>query len=500
MEAELHPDKTHFIKSPLDQQVDLSTKLIALIKNGCYNPAMPSRQRDYQFIEGTISLCPECLQRVDAKIIERKNQIFIQKYCLKHGPQEEILEENAAYWRQRMQYTKPGTVSKTQTVRSKGCPFDCGLCPEHEQHTCIGLIEVTNKCDQKCPMCYANSGLGEPLSLEKINQMLDFYQDSEFGQAEILQISGGEPTTHPDIIKIIRSAREKKIQYVMLNTNGLRLAADENFVKELSQFTGRFEIYLQFDGFDDKAYQHMRGRKLTDTKLRAIKNLTKYKIPITLVSTIERGVNDQEIGKIVEFGLKTPYIRGINFQPVAFFGRLGNVDKTNRITMTGVMAEIGKQTSGMIKSTDFIPLPCDVDRVTITYLYREKGEFIPLMRQIDLKNYLPAIRNTFKFNPEDFLKDLTKSAIGPGEKCCDYLGALKKFNRIIPKSYFAKTESEKLEYVSANTFRISITSFIDAYNFDMKSMKKECVHIITPDLKKIPFSSYNMLHRQQYVV
>jgi 7,8-dihydro-6-hydroxymethylpterin dimethyltransferase len=457
---------------------------------------MGGKQSEYRYIEHTTSICPSCLKRLDAKIVEKDGKIFILKFCPEHGAQEEILEEDAEYYLGRMRYTKPGTVSKTQTQRKNGCPFDCGLCPEHEQHTCVGLIEVTNKCDLGCPTCYANSGNGGFLSLEKIGEMLDFFLDSEYGDAEILQISGGEPTTHPQIIDIIRLAREKKIKYVMLNTNGLRVADDEEFVRELSQFVGGFEIYLQFDGFDDAVYRHLRGRDLSEIKARAVRNLTKYKIPITLVSTIERGVNDHEIGKIVEFGIATKYIRGINFQPVAFFGRLKGIDSKKRITMTGVIEAIDRQMKGMIRKADFFPLPCNVDRVAIAYLHKSDGEFIPLTRNLNVVDCLPAIRNTFKFDPEEFLKDLTKKALCPGGSCCNYLGAIKDFGKLIPKSFYAKTQAEKIEYVSENTFRISITSFVDAYNFDMKSMKKECVHIITPDLRKMPFSAYNMLHRK----
>lgn len=457
---------------------------------------MSSSQKNYQFIESTTSLCPICLKRVDAKIILKDNKIFVLKYCFEHGEQEEILEENARYYLSRMLYTKHGSISKTQTARKNNCPFDCGLCPEHEQHTCIGLIEITKDCDLKCPVCYANSGIGRHLSLEKIDKMLDFFLDSEFGHAEILQISGGEPTTHPDIVKIIKLARKKKIKYVMLNTNGLRIAEDENFVKELSQFSGNFEIYFQFDGFDEKIYKHFRGKNLLETKKRAIENLAKYKIPISIVSTIERGINDQEIGKIVEFGINTKYIRGINFQPVALFGRLGDVDKKNRITITGIINNIEKQTNGMIGKNDFIPLPCNVDRVAITYLYRAKDAFVPLTRDLDIKNYLPVIRNTFKFDPEDFLKDVARDIFSSSGGCCNYLSLLKKLKKIIPGSYLLKSEKDKAEYVSENVFRISVTSFVDAYNFDMKSMKKECIHIITPDFKKIPFSSYNILYRK----
>lgn len=155
-----------------------------------------------------------------------------------------------------MQYSKPGTLSKPQQSRDRGFPFDCGLCPDHEQHSCIGVLEVTSNCDAHCPTCYAQSkDNGEFLRMEQFEQMLDFFIDAEFGQAEILQISGGEPTTHPDILEIIRMAKRKKIKYVMLNTNGLRIATDETFVRELSRFVRDFEVYLQFDGFAEQTYQ-----------------------------------------------------------------------------------------------------------------------------------------------------------------------------------------------------------------------------------------------------
>ena len=457
---------------------------------------MDSHQKPYQFIEHTTSLCPVCLRRVDAKIVQSGEGIFLLKFCPEHGEQREILEHDAAYFLGRMRYTKPGTASKLQTGRRLGCPFDCGLCPEHEQHTCIGVIEVTNDCDLCCPVCYASSGAGTPLPLETVERMLDFFVDSEFGNAEILQISGGEPTTHPEILDIIRLARQKPIKYVMLNTNGLRIATEEAFVKALGEFVGGFELYLQFDGFDDAIYRHLRGKALAEIKMQALRNLARYKIPVTLVSTLKRGVNDHEIGKIIEFGIRTDGIRGVNFQPMALFGRTREFDASNRLTVTGIIQAIERQMNGMIRREDFLPLPCNVDRVSITYLHKSKGAFTPLTRSLDVTRFLPAIRNTFRFDTEEFLKDLADRASGfSGQACCDYLGALKDFSKFVPKNFALKSRREKIAYVSENTFRISITSFVDAYNFDMKSMQKECVHIITPDMTKIPFSAYNMLHR-----
>jgi 7,8-dihydro-6-hydroxymethylpterin dimethyltransferase len=458
---------------------------------------MSDRNNDYYFLEHTISLCPLFLNRVDAKIINKNGIVYLKKYCREHGEQIEILEEDYDYYSKRMLFDKPATKSKKQTSINNLCPNDCGLCPDHEQHSCNSLIEVTNKCDLYCPVCYANSGDDKTLSLTEIDKMLDFLIDSEYGSSEILQISGGEPCIHPDIIEIIKNARTKNIKYILLNTNGIRIAEDEEFVKQLSQFKGGFEIYLQFDGFDEKTYSYFRGKNLNSIKQKAIDNLAKYNIPITLVATVERNINDKEIGKTILFGLEAKNIRGINFQPVAYFGRGKNTDTSKRITITGIIDKIEKQTNGMIKKTDFIPLPCNVDRVAITYLYKENGGFIPLMRNLNIKDYLPAIRNTFKFDPSDLYSDMAKSIFSANSECCNYLGLIKNMKKIIPFNYIFKNEQEKINYVSENTFRISITSFLDAYNFDIKSIKKECVHIITPDLEKIPFSTYNILYRNK---
>jgi len=451
---------------------------------------MGSRDRDYILHESTTSLCSICLNKIDAKIVFKDRSVYLLKNCKTHGEQIELLEEDVSFFLRKRDFDKPGTSCKTQTEFNKGCPFDCGLCPNHDQHTCIGLIEVTQNCDMNCNFCYANSGSKDFLNLDRIEKMMDLYQNSEYNQAEILQISGGEPTTHPEIIRIIEMAKLKKFKYIMLNTNGKRIAEDEEFAKELGKFKGGFEVYLQFDGFDDKTYQHFRGMNLLEIKKKAIENLSKYQVPITLVCMVENGVNDHELGRIIDFGIKTKYIRGINFQPIAYFGRNGGQKPDKRITVSGAIDRIQKQANGMLLKDDFIPLPCNVERVAITYLYKTDKGFIPVTRNTKIKKYMSTVNNTFFFKVEDVLKDSYEGCM------CDCLSFLKDFKQLVPKNFKLKSKEGKMDYVNENTFRISITSFIDAYNFDIKSMQKECVHIITSDLRKIPFSAYNMLYRK----
>jgi hypothetical protein len=448
---------------------------------------MDSPQKNYDFLEYTTSLCPECLNTVPGKIVARDGRVYIKKQCVVHGRQEELLEDNAAYFIRRNEFSRPGSACELQSETDKGCPFDCGLCPDHEQHTCIGLIEVNTGCDMCCPTCYAEAGRPGELSLPMIQRMIDFYIASEYGNAEILQLSGGEPTLHPQILDVLAYARNTKLAYVMLNTNGLRIAKDEAFVQELGRLVGNFEVYLQFDGLDGNVSKQLRGQDFLREKLRAVELLEKYNVPTTPVMTVQAGVNDHQIGDVVAFAMRHRNIRGVNFQPMAFFGRRSVVaPPKNRATLTGILQKIETQTAGLVKAADFAPLPCNVDRVAVTFLYRKQGSYIPVTRGIDLRQYLPYIRNTFAFRAEEFI-EATKA----GSSCC---GMLAKFS----PSFLLKTKAERVQYINDNLFRMSVVSFIDAYNFDMKAMQKECVHIITPDLHKIPFSAYNLLHRPKY--
>jgi len=505
---------------------------------------MANRQKSYLYHGQTTSLCSRCGAVIPAKIIIEEGAVYLLKRCQEHGEHRELLEEDAEWYLNRGRYEKPGTRSETQTEIGRGCPHDCGLCPDHEQHTCIGLVEVTDRCDLGCPVCYANAGKwgqppilagedsfpngeaqnwrqrkwGQPpilagedslpsgeaqnwrqspfsegfLDLPTIERMLDVYLQSESGEAEILQISGGEPTLHPQILDIIRLAKGKGFRFVMLNTNGLRIAEDPAFAKALHEFYGGFEVYLQFDGFTPKAYESLRGRDLSAVKGQAVRNLAEAGVPMTLVTTVHPTANGGELGRIIQFGLDTPFIRGINFQPVARFGR--SPDDAGGVTLTGILHRIERQTKGMVRVSDFIPLPCNVDRVAISYLYREKDTFIPVMRNAKIRDYLPLIKNTLLFDARDILSQ-TAAGLLKGQYLCECLGFLKDFLPLAPLGKNLRLEDGKVKYNIENTFRLSVTSFIDRYNFELRALKKECVHILTPDLRKIPFSAYNLFYR-----
>lgn len=391
-------------------------------------------EKDYVFLESTMSICSECLKKVEAKIIRKKEGIFVRKNCPEHWIVDELMEENPNYFFKKQLYYKPANTSEIQTEYKKWCPRDCWLCPNHEQHTCIWLIEITNKCNLWCPTCYANSWKWDFLDLQTIEKMMDFYQESEFNKAEILQISWWEPTLHPQIIEIIALAKTKKFQYVMLNTNWIKIAEDEEFAKKLWELKWWFEIYLQFDGLRASTYEKLRWKDLLDIKSKAISNLQRYKLPITLVSTISKDINEDEVWEILEFWLKGKYVRWINFQPVAFFWR-GNSDTKNRITLTWIINRLESQSNWLLKFDDFIPLPCDPDRVALVYLFNKRNKWIPILWKVNVSDNLDIIKNTFAFNLDDVIEKKKD-----WESCCTWACS--------PWSWISKIIEPKLMFMS----------------------------------------------------
>ncbi|MEA3324966.1 MAG: radical SAM protein [Euryarchaeota archaeon] len=300
------------------------------------------------------------------------------------------------------------------TERDKGCPYDCGLCPEHKITTVLSLIDVTNRCNQKCPVCFANAAAAgyvyEP-SAEQIRKMLEMLIREKPVRNGAIQFSGGEPTVRDDLPALIRMARDLGFIQIQIATNGIRLANSVEYCRELME-AGLHTVYLQFDGMTPKPYHHIRGFNALPTKLRAIENCRKGGIKsITLVPTLIRGVNDDQIGDILWFASENlDVVKGVNMQPVSFAGRIDQKDREKwRITIPDAFRCIEEQTDGEITRGDFYPVPCVVPisnfgevrkgepqvKFTMhphcgagTYVYVENGRYIPITRFIDVDGLL----------------------------------------------------------------------------------------------------------------
>jgi uncharacterized radical SAM superfamily Fe-S cluster-containing enzyme len=451
------------------------------------------KPRDYVYLGATQSLCPDCRELVPAKIVLREGKrVYLRKRCREHGEFEDFVCSDVAYF-DRHEFSQPARLPrKFGTLPDKGCPFDCGLCTEHEQHTCIALVEVTSSCNLKCPMCFAESGPGGThVDFETYARMVDRYVEVE-GKADILQLSGGEPTIHPEIVRMVRYAYERPIATVMINTNGIRLAKDERLVAALAEMRDRFEVYLQFDGFDASTNRSLRGEELTELKLSALENLRRHDVRATLVCTVDHNTNLHEVGAILRFGLERPHVRGASYQLATYCGRhLDPADLERRATMPDLVRALVAQTEGLLEESDFYPLPCAHPNChMMSYLYRSGGRPVPVSRLVDVRKHLNLVANSIVFTP-DRAREVVARAIQSTGECCGPGGCGGGADPA--DDFVAKALASTL--TGADVFRVTLTAFLDAHNFDTRRVMKCCIAHVLPSGHVVPFCAYNTLYR-----
>jgi 7,8-dihydro-6-hydroxymethylpterin dimethyltransferase len=453
------------------------------------------RSRSYIFWGQTTSLCETCLRLVPAKIEIRDNEVWYQKRCPQHGAQTTLVSTDAAYWKLCKDYIKPGDRPLTLQSRTEyGCPFDCGLCPDHEQHSCLALIEINEHCNLTCPVCFADSSpaRSRQLSLATIESMLDTLIASE-GEPDLVQISGGEPTLHPDIFAILDAVRARPVRHVMINTNGVRLAREPDFVARLAEHRRGLEIYLQFDSMKRDALMNLRGADLRGVRQQALENLERHGISTTLVVTVKRGVNDDEIGAIVRHALEWRCVRGVTFQPVQDAGRNESFDKErHRIVLSEIRERVIKE-SGVFDGNDMIPLPCNPETISIAYGLRNGRTVIPVMSLLPREELIASLPNTVTFEKQPALlrkfMELFSLSSGPentGERMAELLCCLPRVPVPPGISY-------------ENVFRVVIVQFLDRFNFCVGGVKRSCIHFVTPQGQIIPFDTYNLFYRNDRI-
>lgn len=447
-------------------------------------------ERSYTYYDFTLSICSTCLRRVDAKIIFENGNVFMLKNCAEHGFEKVLIATDIEYYKNIRNYNKPGEIPlQFNTKTHFGCPYDCGLCQDHEQHSCLTVLEITDRCNLSCPTCYAMSSphYGRHRTIDEVEKMLDIIVANE-GNPDVVQISGGEPTIHPDFFEILDIAKKKPIKHLMVNTNGIRISKDFEFAKQLATYAPDFEIYLQFDSFKPEALKQLRGKDLTDVRIKALEHLNTLNFSTTLVVTLQKGLNDDEIGKIIEFALQQPCVRGVTFQPTQIAGRTENFNpQTDRLTLTEVRKNILSQTN-IFSANDVIPVPCNPDALAMAYALKIDGKVFPMTRYIDPVALLDKSKNTIVYEQDQMLHkqliDIFSTGISVDK-------VTENFNQLL--CCLPNIKAPGLTY--NNLFRIIIMRFIDAYDFDVRSIKKSCVHIVHKDGRIIPFETMNLFYR-----
>lgn len=447
------------------------------------------------FVEATESLCPVCLRRLPARREIVGEDGFLVKTCPEHGTFRARFwhgPPGLAGWNRPK---VPGDPPPRQTEGDRGCPFDCGLCPEHAQHTCTAVFEVTGRCNLGCPVCFAGSGknAGPDPSLDELARRFQA-AFAATGPANV-QLSGGEPTVRADLPEIARLARMAGYAFIQVNTNGLALAEDPGLADRLAE-AGVDSVFLQFDGATDSVYRTLRGRDLLATKLRAIDRLAAAGIGIVLVPTVVAGVNDDQVGELVRLAVsRAPAVRGIHFQPAGSFGRYPwDAGDDARYTLPELMTALETQTGGMLTTEAFHPPCCEhsLCSFSATFLLDGTGGLgpvaagtasccapppaSPLARQ-PLSGARAPIRADEGSRQS---KDFVARQWGRPPAATVTPGPVDDFARFLEKAGPAKR------------FSVSAMGFQDAWTLDLDRAKGCCIHVVTAEARLIPFCLYNL--------
>ncbi|HWQ30408.1 MAG TPA: radical SAM protein [Negativicutes bacterium] len=396
----------------------------------------------------------------------------MQKKCPQHGFYSSII------WHGKVRMDEwIGDTPRIKKGENLNCPEACGLCPDHRQGTCCVLLEVTNRCNLNCNYCFAGSGDKADPSIEQVQ---DWLRQLAVPGKTLVQLSGGEPTMREDLPEIIKGAKQAGCRYVQLNSNGIRLAEDKEYVQRLAE-AGLSFVFMQFDGTNDEINRKLRGADLLALKKQAIENCAANNIGVTLVPMLVPGVNTDNIGKILRFAIaKSPAVRGVHFQPVSYFGRIPErpVDEV-RYTLDELIYEIERQTEGQIKIRSLMPSRCDHP------LCGFHGDFVVMPNGIEPLSKRYASKSDCCCGSEPVSADKNRAFVArrwerqaqsqESHSCCNEPD-------IHNMDYFLKC-------VKSHGFTITAMAFQDAGNLDLERLRRCSLHVFDNG-KFVPFCSY----------
>jgi uncharacterized radical SAM superfamily Fe-S cluster-containing enzyme len=510
--------------------------------------------KDYEAAVGlpkkTQSLCPECKKTIEATILEKNGKAVMQKECEDHGKFEDVVYSDAKMYlrMETMAHDGVGLEKPFYTKEDATCPDDCGMCVLHKSHTCLAILDLTNRCNLKCPICFANANSAgyvyEP-TFDQVVFMMEKLREQKPVPTPAIQFSGGEPTIRSDLPKILKKAWELGFMQIQIATNGITMSKSREYVQQLVE-SHLHTVYLQFDGLDDQAYQSCRGKPLADVKKRVIEHSRDIKpfrdeldrlyqpktLSNVLVPTIVNTINDHEVVPIFDYAIKNlDVVRGINYQPVSFTGRIDEKElKQQRFTLSDLVDRLME--TGHFEKEDFFPVPSvtPISELTsiiqktpkvaftssphcglATYVFVSKNDIIPITRFMDIPQFL--------MDTQDTVDDLTKDTAGARLKrgTASVFAKSDAIKRSVMKkrvkkyfrekyapegmnqdnvadliaNIFTGGNKEALADFAWNTLYIGGMHFQDCYNYDIERVKRCVIHYPVPDGRIIPFCAYN---------
>ncbi|MBF0359706.1 MAG: radical SAM protein [Oligoflexia bacterium] len=465
--------------------------------------------RNHVYFKSTISMCNKCEALVKAKVLIKSNKVYFKKECPDCGITENMVSSDAELYMKAYHYNKPGTIPlHFNKERKIGCPNDCGICNEHEQHTCQPVIDVSDKCNMDCPICIADCKGSYQYTPEQFKKIIDNLIRCE-GKLPLVVMAGGEPSIHPNVFDFVKIAKDTgKIERVGINTNGLKIAEDINFVKRIKD--ENMYVFLQYDGTKEETYVKLRGKNYYPMKMKALENLEKYNIPTTLITTVVKGINDDDIGNVVKLVLLKDHLLGMTFQPAAHVGKGGShfdMDPMDIMTRDCVVSAIEEQTKGLISKSDIIPVPCSHPQCfSLSYLLKHKdGTITPFARMMNLDQYLDLITNKAVLTASDkkvsesfekMIYDLWSgdANVPISEKITATMKQL--FNKLYPSDSNI-TNKERILIADYSVKTLFIHHFMDKYTFDLERVQKCCNHYPQADDRLMPMCTFNNFYRNQ---
>ncbi|MDY6966141.1 MAG: radical SAM protein [Halobacteriota archaeon] len=476
--------------------------------------------------KSTSSLCPYCKRIISAEIFERDGGVWMSKECPEHGSFEDVYWSDVEMYLHAEKFAYDGSgVENPNITDAEVCPSDCGLCDIHLSHTALANVDLTNRCNLQCPICFANANVAgyvfEP-SYDEVVSMLEVLRANRPVPTVAVQFAGGEPTVYPRFFDVVKKANELGFPQVQVATNGIKIAKDPKYAQKMVD-AGMHTVYLQFDGLRDEDYIEARGRPLLDIKMKAIENLRNTNpkpLATVLVPTVVNGLNDDQVGEIVKFAIdNVDVIRAVNFQPVSFTGRISQEDRLKqRFTLPDLADRLIKQTD-FLEKEDFYPVPCVASisdlaylidgkpKVTFsahphcgiaTYIFVVDGEVIPITRFIDIEGFLMGVSEVVEEVKGDRLSKskIPQEAVKLLRKYFDKEKAPKGMDpfKFISSLFLSDGKSGLSDiHWNFNMLLVSAMHFQDSFNYDIERVKRCVIHYATPDPKRriVPFCAYN---------
>ena len=447
----------------------------------------------------TQALCPECRAKVQARVVEIDDKVYLEKFCPSHGESRALISSDVAWYRSSLSYVKPRQRPLDIAEETfHGCPDSCGSCPEHQQHTCLPVIEITSHCDLSCPVCLKNLDQTEWMSRQDFEAILDNLIHCE-GRIDVLNLSGGEPTLHPELIDFLHLARDKGVVQSTVSTHGLQFLKKPDFRRAFKE-TGAIAA-LQFDGLRAATYERLRGSDLSAEKLEIISLLEAEEIPYSLVATIARGVNEDEVTTIVDHFFASKAV-SLMLQPISLTGEARQFGEDHKLTIPDLVHAIER--SGFVTPGDFNPLPCShFSCFALAYYFvLGDGRFLSMKEFLGADEYLDVIANKTLPGLDSAGFESIRNRLYDVWSLCDAdsLGeqALKRIQQVLREVSSEKLTPQLAFAIGARSMKaIFIHDFMDVTNLDFARLIKCCNPYPQSDGRLVPMCAQNVFFQDR---